>query len=305
MKHIFGALAACAALNAAAPSAVAQTPPAAASAQDEASQKRAEAEFVSSLTMRRGEVKLASAKATLNVPAQFYFLDAKDARRVLEEAWGNPPDETVLGMILPQGKTPLDDDVWAATFAYLPDGYVSDADAEKINYDSLLKDMQKGARDENAWRKQNGYPEVEIIAWADKPVYLAEEHKMYWAKELQFGAAEAHTLNYDIRVLGRRGVLVVGFVGGMDQLATIKAAAPGVLKLASFDPGSRYADYVKGVDKSAAYGLAGLVAGGLIAKKTGLLAAILIFGKKFIVLIVAGVGMLGARIRAMFGKKAG
>lgn len=300
MKKFVRALAACFAFIAAAPHALAEAPPA---PQDEAAQKRAEAEFVSSLTKRNGVIKLASAKATLNVPAGLYFLDAKDARRVLEEAWGNPPDETVLGMILPQGKSPLDLNVWAATFTYLPDGYVSDSDAEKINYDSLLKDMQKGAREENAWRKQNGYPEVEIIAWADKPVYLAEEHKMYWAKELNFGGSETHTLNYDIRVLGRRGVLVVSFIGAMDQLATIKAAAPGVLKLASFDAGSRYADYVKGVDKTAAYGLAGLVAGGVIAKKTGILAAILIFGKKFIGLIIAGLVMLGARMRGMFGKK--
>ena len=302
MKTRIHTLAACFALSLFAP-AFADTPPAPASAaEDEAAQKRAEADFVSSLTMRHGVIKLDKAKASLNVPPQFYFLDAKDARRVLEEAWGNPPDETILGMVLPQGKTPLDDNVWAATFTYLPDGYVSDADAEKINYDSLLKDMQQGARDENAWRKDNGYPEVEIIAWADKPVYLQNEHKMYWAKELMFGGNEAHTLNYDIRVLGRRGVRLVCFIGGMDQLATIKAAAPAVLKLASFDEGSRYVDYVKG-DKMAAYGLAGLVAGGLIAKKTGLLAAILIFCKKFIALILAGLAALGARFRSMFGGK--
>lgn len=272
-----------------------------AEAPNDEAQAKAQRDFVASLTKRHGAVKLPSAHATLNVPSQFYFLDAKDARRVLEEAWGNPPDETVLGMILPTGHTPFSDRAWAATFSYQADGYVSDDDAAKINYDSLMRDLQKDARDSNSWRRQEGYPEVEIVGWADKPVYLSADHKMYWAKELKFGDSTVNTLNYDIRVLGRRGVLVVGFIAEMDQLGQIKQAAPAVLKLASFDEGARYADYVEGVDKKAAYGLAGLVAGGLIAKKTGLLAAALLFGKKFFAVIIAALAGAGAWLRRRFG----
>lgn len=270
---------------------------------DAAKTAEAERNFVASLTKLHGDVKLPSAKVTLHIPDKFYFLDAKDAQRVLTQAWGNPADTSILGMLMKEGATPFDDDAWAATFSYKDDGYVSDADATKIKYDKLLAKMKSDTAEENKWRKENGYPSAELIGWAEPPTYLAAAHKMYWAKELNFEGSTGHTLNYDIRVLGRSGVLVVGFIAGMDQLAEIKAATPAVLAASTFDTGARYTDYVKGVDKRAAYGLAALVAGGLIAKKTGLIAAALLFGKKFIVLIVAGFAGVMSYVRRLFGKR--
>ncbi len=271
---------------------------------DEAAMKAAAEAFTASLTPHTGAIQIKEANATLNVGAEYQFLDQKDARRILEEAWGNPPDETVLGMVMPAGASPFDLDVWAATISYQADGYVSDKDAAKMNYDKLLSDLQKDAVESNKWRTENNYPSLEIIGWAENPSYDAQAHKMYWAKELKFGGAEANTLNYDIRVLGRSGVLVIGFIGAMDQLPEIKKSAPAVLEMANFDPGSTYAEYKPGVDKKAAYGIAGLIAGAAIAQKTGLLAAILLFGKKFIVIIIAGLAAMVGAVKRFFSTKA-
>lgn len=266
-------------------------------------QKWAE-DFLAKLRPQTGEVKIEAAKATLTVPATYYFLDADDARAVLEEAWGNPPDESTLGMLLPAGMTPLDQGAWAAIYTYEEDGYVSDEDAGKIDYDDLMKSMQADTAASNEWRVESGYGKLDLIGWAESPSYNTEAHKLYWAKELKFENAEANTLNYDIRALGRRGVLVVRFVADMASLPEIKKAAPEVLDIASFDEGSRYTDYQKGVDKIAGYGLAGLIAGGVIAKKTGLLAAILLFGKKFLVIILAGFAAAGAWLKKRLTKGA-
>lgn len=273
--------------------------PPAAPATDEARNAR---EFLAKLDQRTGAIKIDAANVTLTVPQDYYFLDAEDARAVLEEAWGNPPDETTLGMLLPAGRTPLDEGVWAATFSYQEDGYVSDEDAGKIKYDELLKTLQDDAQASNAWREENGYDKIEIIGWAESPSYNAETKKMYWAKELNFGGSDRNTLNYDIRVLGRKGVLVISFIAGIDALPDIRAAAPAVLGLAAFDEGSRYADYQPGVDKKAAFGLAGLITGGLIAKKVGLLAAVALFAKKFLAIIIAGLVAAGAFLRRMLTK---
>jgi uncharacterized membrane-anchored protein len=259
---------------------------------------------MATITPRTGAVEINDAKATLDVGDSHYFLDQKDARRVLEDAWGNPPDDTVLGLIMPAGGTPFDGKSWAATITYLPDGYVSDEDAGKIDYATVISDLKKSAVEDNKWRKKNGYEAVEIVGWAENPSYDAQSHKMYWAKELKFGGNDLNTLNYDIRVLGRHGVLVIGFVASMDQLAEIKASAPTVLAMANFNPGATYAEYKPGVDKKAAYGLVGLVAGAAIAKKTGLLAAILLFGKKFIVIILAGLAAMFGAIKRFFSTKA-
>ena len=71
-----------------------------------------------------------------------------------------------------------------------------------------------------------------------------------------------------------------------------------------FTEGHRYADFVKG-DKVAAYGLSALVLGGAgaVAVKTGLLAkfwkvivGVLLVFKKFIVVVLLGLGALAKKI---------
>lgn len=258
--------------------------------------------YLDSLTPLYGEIALNKANAKLNVSSTYYFLDAKDAQSVLQDAWGNPPDNQILGMIFPAGASPLDMGVWGATIHFSGDGYVSDEDAHAIDYDELLADIQVSQTEDNKWRTRNGYEPIEIIGWAETPSYNAETHKLYWAKEMRFGEEDYHTLNYDIRVLGRRGALVMSFIATMDELGDIRKAAPAVLEMAHFEPGATYAEYQPGVDKKAAYGIAGLIGGAALAKKTGLLAALILFGKKFIFFIVAGlIAALGAAKRLLFG----
>ncbi len=276
--------------------------PADGEALDPASKANIEA-FLAGLEPQFGEIAIDAANATLNVPSTHYFLAGPAARTVLEDAWGNPPDENVLGMIFPAGVTPLDAASWGATIHYQGDGYVSDADAAEINYDDLLVELQNDARASNAWRTENGYGTIEIVGWAEPPTYNAQTNKLYWAKELAFGGQDVNTLNYDIRVLGRRGALVISFIASMPQLEEIRANAPTVLDMASFNQGATYAEYQPGVDKKAAYGLAGLIGGAALAKKTGLLAALLVFGKKFGVIVVAGLAGLAGAAKRMFARK--
>lgn len=256
--------------------------------------------YLASLSPLQGDVELKQAKATLDIPETHYFLDAEDANSVLEDAWGNPPGEGVLGMIFPAGSSPLDQDVWGATISYSDDGYVTDEDAGKIDYADMMRDIKKAQTDGNKWRVENGYEPIEIIGWAETPSYDPETRKLYWAKELKFGEAETHTLNYDIRALGRKGALVISFIASINSLDDIRRSTPAVLEMTQFNPGSTYADYQPGVDKKAAYGIAGLIGGAAIAKKTGLLAAIVLFGKKFIVLILAGLVALAGAAKQFF-----
>ncbi len=261
------------------------------------------ANFLDALTPLQGEIDLPRAQATLVIPDTHYFLASEDAQAVLTDAWGNPPDPTVLGMIFPAYATPLNDGVWGATVYFNDDGYISDADADKINYDRMIKDLKSSQEDNNIWRAENGYEPIEIVGWAEQPAYSAAAKKLYWAKELKFGDAPLNTLNYDIRVLGRKGALVISFIATMNELDAIRSDAPAVLEMASFNPGATYADYTPGVDKKAAYGIAGLIGGIAIAKKTGILAAILLFGKKFFVLFLVGIAAAFSAVRKFLVKK--
>jgi uncharacterized membrane-anchored protein len=260
------------------------------------------AEFEATLSYQQGTITLGNGLAVLNVPESFRFLGPDDAQRVLVDAWGNPPGEKPLGMLTPVGVSPLSDDGWAVVITYEEDGYVEDDDAASIDYDALLREMQEDARASNAEREKLGYAPVELIGWAAPPHYDAATHKLYWAKELRFGDEPVHTLNYNIRVLGRRGVLVLNAVGTMEQLATIEEEMKNVLGFVEFNPGHRYADFVPGTDRIAAYGIAGLIAG-KAAAKAGLFKLLLgglLAAKKF---VIAGIVAVIALVRGVFGRR--
>ena len=184
---------------------------------------------------------------------------------------------------------------------YEEDGYVKDDDADTIDYSKLLKQMQESAREANQQRVKKGYDPVELVGWAAKPRYDRQTHKLYWAKEIKFGDSPQHTLNYNIRILGRQGVLVLNAVASMPQLAAIEAATPQILSMVDFNEGHRYADFDSKTDKVATYGIAALVAGGIAAKLglfKGLWVAILA-GKKFVIM---GIVALAALLKKFFGK---
>lgn len=256
--------------------------------------------FVESLDYQDGAVALGTGGVRLNVPAGFYLLSASDARRVIIEAWRNPPKtaEDVLGMILPADKTPYDD-AWGAVITYDEDGYVSDEDAAKIDYASLLQEMQDATAQSNKDRVKQGFPAIRLVGWAQQPFYDRTDHKLHWAKELEFGDSAQHMLNYDVRALGRRGVLNINFVAGMDQLGEIKGVIPAVMAMPQFEAGSRYQDYIPGVDKVAAYGIGGLIAGKLLAK-AGILAIVLAFAKKLWILAFVAVGGVWRFVSRLF-----
>ncbi|MBB4660359.1 DUF2167 domain-containing protein [Parvularcula dongshanensis] len=259
--------------------------------------------FQDGLERRTGRIEIADGVAILEVPEDFYFLGPEDAAAVLEEAWGNPEDEAILGMIFPARFSPLDRESWGVSLSYDRDGYVSDDDASSIDYDELLQQMQDGAEAQNAWRQENGYGAVHLLGWAESPSYDPSTSKMFWAKQLRFEGTDVDTLNYNVRALGREGVLNANFIATMGDLAEIKEASPAVMEMISFSAGNRYADYQEG-DKVAAYGIAGMVAGGaLLAKKSGLIAVALIALKKFGILALAGIGAMFGAVKRLFSKE--
>lgn len=254
------------------------------------------------LRFQEGEISLQNGLATVRVPEGFRYLNGADASTVLVKLWGNPPRPDPLGMLMPAGVSPLSESCWAVVMTYEGDGYVKDSDAEKIDYSKLLTEMQKGVEGDNAERQKAGYEPIHLVGWAKSPYYDQKTHKLYWAKEVKFGDNSENTLNYDIRVLGRSGVLVLKAIASMTQLPEIEQATPKILAAVEFNSGRRYADFKAGSDKVATYGLTALVAGGVAAKLglfKGLWVAILA-AKKFIII---GIAAVAAWFRKLFGKK--
>jgi uncharacterized membrane-anchored protein len=262
--------------------------------------KAAQLQFLRSLQYKTGDVPLTDAGATLHVREGFQFLGHDDARKVLEQYWGNPPDDSVLGLLVPDAAGLDSDHSWAVVVTYADEGHVDDEDAAKVDYDEVMQEMKEASADENAARKEQGYSEVDIVGWAQPPRYDAATKRIYWARELDFKDAPTHTLNYDIRVLGREGYLSMNAVAAMPDLAMVTDGMQRVLPMAEFDAGHRYADFKPGTDKVAAYGLAALVGGG-IAAKAGLFAKLGVFLLAFKKAILVGLVAVGAAIKKIFG----
>lgn len=243
------------------------------------------------LKFETGKVTVAGKLATIDLPENYRYLQAADARYVVEKVWGNPPDASVLGMVLGNEQAN-----WGIIVSYEDSGHVSDDDASGLDYNSLLKEMQEDAKADNAARKKAGYPTVDLLGWAEPPHYDAKEKKIYWAKKLDFEGSEGTTLNYDVRILGADGVLIMSAVASLADLADVAKAAKSVLARTELAPGKRYADYDPKLHKVAAYGIGGLIAGKVLAK-AGLLKLLL---KP---LLVVGAVLIGAMVKMFGGKK--
>lgn len=257
-------------------------------------------EFLASLKFQQGKITLPNNVATLNIPKTFRYLAPDDTERVLTMAWGNPSGSGTLGMIFPSDAGPLDENGWGVVLTYDDSGYVSDKDADEIDYKELLSGMQEESQADNEERAKLGYSTVDLVGWAEQPAYDSSTHKMYWAKELRFEGNDFNTLNYNVRVLGRSGVLVLNAVAGMNQLGQVKNSMKDVTAFTNFLPGHRYEDFDASTDRVAEYGIAALI-GGAAAAKIGLFAkigALLIAAKKFLIIgLIAVVAVITSLVR--------
>ncbi|MBC8084452.1 MAG: DUF2167 domain-containing protein [Hymenobacter sp.] len=170
---------------------------------------------------------------------------------------------------------------------YDPSGYVQDDDAADIDYDDLLKEMQDDTEEANAEREAAGFERIMLVGWASTPYYDAKLNVLHWAKELRFSGTSATTLNYNVRLLGRRGVLNLQAIGDMPQLPEIRSTIPAIIRSVEFAKGQQYTDFNPEIDEVAAYGIGGLVAGKVLAK-VGAFALIAKFGKVILAVVAAG-----------------
>lgn len=262
------------------------------------------------LSPQTGTVSIREAQASLELSEDYVFYDAADARRILTDVWGNSPADAqgVLGMVMRAGSTPHSD-AWGAVVTFQRAGYVSDDDARDADYAAVLREMQVSTTAANATRRADGFGAVEVIGWAQVPRYDSVDHAVVWARELRFEGEPVNTLNYDLRKLGRSGVLSINLVTTMPHLREIRDVADDLAQATAFDPGAQYDDFNAGTDETAGYGIAGLVAGGAglaVAKKVGLVALLLQFLKPLLVGLTVLLGLFAGpiwrRLRSMRGR---
>jgi len=244
-----------------------------------------------SLIYKTGIIELESGNAILKVPDGFRYLDKEQSIYVLTNLWGNPADSSILGMLVPTNRGVLADDGWAFVISYEDMGYVKDDDADDIDYDDLLNEMKKETDEANPERIKLGYQKISLVGWASKPFYDKELKTLHWAQEMKFGDMETNTLNYNLRILGRKGVLNLNAVATINELSDVKSNINKIIKSVEYKDGDKYSDFNPEIDNVATWTIGGLVAGKVLAK-AGFFTLLLKFWK----LILLGIAAVGGTI---------
>jgi len=233
----------------------------------------------------------------LDVPAGYRFLDGKTTRALMK-AGGEPVSGQEVGLLMPTN------DDFSVMFEFNDSGYVKDEDKDKLDPDKLLSSIKRGNDEANKERRRNGIAPVEVVGWEIPPKYDETTHNLQWAIR---GTSEGHPIvNYNTRLLGRKGVMEVVLIIEPDKLQSTLPTFNNILGGYSFQQGQTYAEYKPG-DKVAKYGLAALVVGGAAvgAAKLGLLAWLAVFLKKGWKLIVVAFAAVATGIRKLFSKASG
>lgn len=256
-------------------------------------------------TFEDGLINLKNDVAQIDLPSSFKYLNAEDSETVLTDLWGNPPSEEgakSLGMLFEKGTSLRSENSFAINITYSEEGYIKDDDAKDLDYNDLLETMQQDVEEANEYRRDLGYESIELVGWASQPFYDAEDKKLHWAKELKFGDSDESTLNYNIRILGRKGYLELNAISSIDVLGKVKSNINPIIESVDFNDGYRYADFNPDLDEVAAYGIGGLIAGKVLLK-AGILAKIGLVLAKFWKFIAIGIFAFGAGIKNFLGGK--
>jgi len=241
-------------------------------------------------------VDLGDGLAQIDLEQGYVFAGAADTRRLMEMN-GNIPNSREIGLVAPTSQR----EDWMLLFEYAAAGYVRDDEGAHIDADAILESVRKNTEASNEERRRRGFPGLTVLGWRESPHYDAATHNLEWAIEAK-DDRQRPIVNYDVRLLGRRGYLSVTLIARPDALDAARPQVAGILRDVSYKTGNRYAEFVAG-DKVAEYGLTALIAGGAgaAAVKLGLLGKL---GKLLVAawkLVVAAVVGLWAAIKKMLG----
>lgn len=231
------------------------------------------------------EVDLGS-EGVMQLPAGWWFADGPDTETAMR-AMENFPSGTERGMVTPPGGE------WFVVFNFEAVGYVPDDEKDSIDADELLDSIREGTEAANEVRRRRGWEELKILGWAREPYFDDTTKNLQWAVEAFSDSGTV--VNHNIRLLGRRGVMEVQWVGEGIQRKEAMPQVHSLLEDFEFKAGERYAEYQDG-DRVAEYGLAALITGGAVAAgaKSG-------FFKHLWKLILVGIGAVVAFFKKLFG----
>ncbi len=98
-------------------------------------------------------------QAIIDLPSDYVFFPEKSAKELMQKM-GNQVDDSLVGLIAPQGGGD-----WFVLVEYRSTGHISDEDAKNWEADALLDQIRKNTDIGNEERRKAGVGELEIVGW--------------------------------------------------------------------------------------------------------------------------------------------
>lgn len=232
--------------------------------------------------------------AEVAIPKGYMYTDG-DGTRKLMQLTDNLPTKREQGMLASS-----DISTWII-FEWEDSGYVKDDDKDQLDPDATLASLKAGTEASNARRRELNMEELHVVGWVVPLRYNDLTKNLEWATRLRDSSGH-ESVNYNTRLLGRRGVMEVTLVCSPEEMQALLPEYQAIISTFHFNPGETYAEYRSG-DKIAKYGLTGLVAAGAVAaaSKAGLFNWVAKLGKGLIVILIA----IAAGIKKLVSKMIG
>lgn len=252
---------------------------------------------IKALTWKDGQkLTLPVSRGTLQAPDDIRQLQGADAVSLWEILNGDTaPDGVEAALYDPATQG-------VVFYQKLGDGYVRLDDWHDIDADAMLKAVTEDTDAGNAKRREAGIPTLGVVGWLQRPHLDRTANTVRWSIEAM---DERHgpLVNSVALVLGRNGFEKLTWIGKKDDWG--KGLLDSALSSFSFPAGGLYTDFQPG-DKVADYGIASLVAAVLEAKvaaKLGVLAALVVFAKKFGIFLLIAIAAVGIWLRRIFSRQ--
>jgi len=229
-------------------------------------------------------------RAEIPYGKEFRMLSGPDAVRRLEMTGNEVDADTILGMLEHK------EGGWWIVLQFDEVGYVKDDEKNDLDADKILEGYKQGVEERN---KRIGGTPTQVVGWHTKPRYNEATHYLEWAP--QFRTGRAQFINYQVRILGRRGVTRVTLVEDEEHAAQTIPEFRKAMDSFKYQTGESYAEYRPG-DKVAKVGLAALAAGGVAlgAAKFGLFAKLGLLFKKVWKIVLIAVVAAASFIKKLF-----
>lgn len=225
--------------------------------------------------------------ARIEVPAGYYFIP-KENMRQFNDLYGNSTNPDELGALQAASGE------FFVVFEWNDVGFIKDDEKDQLDADAILDSLRQGQEQDNQQRQRMNRPPMQLTGWEQPPFYDPQTNNLTWATRIQCQGKVS--INYNSRILGRRGYMSSVLVVEPDVLSKTLPIYKELMKGYAYQEGSKYSEWKPG-DKMAAVGLGALITGGAVAvaAKSGLLG-------KLLKPIIAGIVVVGAAIGAFFKK---